>query len=119
MSPTMRPSGCAESSSRRIFSRASLPIAANMSAYRVTSTGAACFRVAILIFLEIRFQNTRNNEKASRPCFNGIRETFEGFAREHGFAVSLGGFGCQTNGLVLFHQARTLDYKRAARPLWG
>jgi len=33
------------------------------------------------------------------------------FAREHGFAVSLSGFGSRTHGVVLCHQVRTLDYK--------
>ena len=33
------------------------------------------------------------------------------FAREHGFAVSLAGAGALTHGVVLCHQARTLDYK--------
>jgi mRNA interferase ChpB len=33
------------------------------------------------------------------------------FAREHGFAVSLSGAGTRTQGVVLCHQARTLDYK--------
>jgi mRNA interferase ChpB len=33
------------------------------------------------------------------------------FAREHGFAVSLSGAGTLTQGVVLCHQARTLDYK--------
>jgi mRNA interferase ChpB len=33
------------------------------------------------------------------------------FAREHGFAVSLAGAGTLTQGVVLCHQARTLDYK--------
>jgi mRNA-degrading endonuclease toxin of MazEF toxin-antitoxin module len=33
------------------------------------------------------------------------------FAREHGFAVSLAGAGVLTQGVVLCHQARTLDYK--------
>jgi len=39
-----------------------------------------------------------------------------GFAREHGFAVSLTGAGTTTQGVVLCHQVRTLDYKeRGAR----
>ena len=39
-----------------------------------------------------------------------------GFAREHGFAVSLSAVGAQTQGVVLCHQARTIDYKeRRAR----
>ena len=33
------------------------------------------------------------------------------FAREHGFAISLSGGGRLTQGVVLCHQARTLDYK--------
>lgn len=33
------------------------------------------------------------------------------FAREHGFAVSLTGSGTRTQGVVLCHQARTLDYR--------
>jgi mRNA interferase ChpB len=33
------------------------------------------------------------------------------FAREHGFAVSLSGAGTRTQGVVLCHQVRTLDYK--------
>jgi mRNA interferase ChpB len=33
------------------------------------------------------------------------------FAREHGFAVSLAGTGRITQGVVLCHQARTLDYR--------
>lgn len=33
------------------------------------------------------------------------------FAREHGFAVSLSAAGAKTQGVVLCHQARTLDYK--------
>ena len=33
------------------------------------------------------------------------------FAREHGFAVPLSGGGTRTQGLVLCHQLRTLDYK--------
>jgi mRNA interferase ChpB len=36
------------------------------------------------------------------------------FAREHGFAVSLSGVGSQTNGVVLCHQVRTLDYKECS-----
>jgi mRNA-degrading endonuclease toxin of MazEF toxin-antitoxin module len=36
------------------------------------------------------------------------------FAREHGFAVSLSGAGTGTQGVVLCHQARTLDYKERA-----
>lgn len=39
------------------------------------------------------------------------------FAREHGFAVSLSGAGCRTQGVVLCHQVRTLDYKER-RALW-
>lgn len=34
-----------------------------------------------------------------------------GFAREHGFAVSLSGAGAKTQGIVLCHQVRMLDYK--------
>lgn len=33
------------------------------------------------------------------------------FAREHGFAVSLSAAGTTTQGVVLCHQVRTLDYK--------
>jgi mRNA interferase ChpB len=33
------------------------------------------------------------------------------FARERGFAVSLSGAGTRTQGVVLCHQVRTLDYK--------
>ena len=33
------------------------------------------------------------------------------FASEHGFAVSLSAAGTKTQGVVLCHQARTLDYK--------
>jgi mRNA-degrading endonuclease toxin of MazEF toxin-antitoxin module len=33
------------------------------------------------------------------------------FAREHGFAVSLAGAGKLTQGVVLCHQVRTLDYR--------
>jgi mRNA interferase ChpB len=33
------------------------------------------------------------------------------FAREHGFAVSLSGAGALTQGVVLCHQVRTLDYR--------
>jgi mRNA interferase ChpB len=33
------------------------------------------------------------------------------FAREHGFAVSLSAAGTKTQGVVLCHQVRTLDYK--------
>ena len=36
------------------------------------------------------------------------------FAREHGFAVSLTGAGTHTQGVVLCHQARTLDFKERA-----
>ena len=39
-----------------------------------------------------------------------------GFAREHGFAVSLAAAGTKTLGVVLCHQTRTIDYKdRQAR----
>ena len=34
-----------------------------------------------------------------------------GFAREHGFAVSLSAAGTRIQGVVLCHQVRTLDYK--------
>ena len=34
-----------------------------------------------------------------------------GFAREHGFAVSLSGAGTRTQGVVLCHQVRTVDYR--------
>ena len=34
-----------------------------------------------------------------------------GFAREHGFAVPLSGAGTRTEGVVLCHQVRTVDYK--------
>ncbi len=38
------------------------------------------------------------------------------FAREHGFAVSISGAGTKTQGVVLCHQTRTIDYKdRGAR----
>ena len=38
------------------------------------------------------------------------------FARTSGFAVSLNGVGTKTQGVVLCHQARTIDYKiRAGR----
>ena len=38
------------------------------------------------------------------------------FAREHGFAVSLTGGSAMTQGVVLCHQVRILDYKqRGAR----
>lgn len=33
------------------------------------------------------------------------------FAREHGFAVPLTGIGIQTQGVVLCHQVRMLDYQ--------
>lgn len=33
------------------------------------------------------------------------------FAREHGFAVPLAGTGAQTQGVVLCHQVRMLDYR--------
>ena len=33
------------------------------------------------------------------------------FAREHGFAVPLSGAGSRTQGVVLCHQVRTLDYR--------
>jgi mRNA-degrading endonuclease toxin of MazEF toxin-antitoxin module len=33
------------------------------------------------------------------------------FAREHGFAVSLSAAGTRTQGVVLCHQVRTLDYR--------
>lgn len=36
------------------------------------------------------------------------------FAREHGFAVSLSGAGAKTQGVVVCHQARALDYKERA-----
>jgi mRNA interferase ChpB len=36
------------------------------------------------------------------------------FAREHGFAVSLSAAGTRTQGIVLCHQVRTLDYKERA-----
>jgi len=39
------------------------------------------------------------------------------FAREHGFAVPLSGAGTRTLGVVLCHQARTLDY-RERRAAW-
>ena len=39
-----------------------------------------------------------------------------GFAREHGFAVSLMGTGAKTQGVVLCHQVRMLDFlERGAR----
>jgi mRNA interferase ChpB len=39
-----------------------------------------------------------------------------GFAREHGFAVALMGTGARTQGAVLCHQVRTLDFReRGAR----
>ncbi len=34
-----------------------------------------------------------------------------GFAREHGFAVPLSGAGTKTQGVVLCHQVRMLDYR--------
>ncbi len=34
-----------------------------------------------------------------------------GFAREHGFAVSLMGAGTETQGVVLCHQVRMLDFR--------
>jgi len=34
-----------------------------------------------------------------------------GFAREHGFAVSLSATGAQTQGVILCHQIRVLDCK--------
>lgn len=34
-----------------------------------------------------------------------------GFAREHGFAVPLMGTGTMTQGVVLCHQVRMLDYR--------
>ena len=34
-----------------------------------------------------------------------------GFAREHGFAVPLMGAGTETQGVVLCHQVRMLDYR--------
>lgn len=38
------------------------------------------------------------------------------YARDKGFAVSLTGIGCDTQGVVLCHQLRTLDYRvRQAR----
>jgi mRNA interferase ChpB len=38
------------------------------------------------------------------------------FARDKGFAVSLTGSGCNTQGVVLCHQVRSMDYrKRNAR----
>jgi mRNA interferase ChpB len=38
------------------------------------------------------------------------------FARASGFAVSLSGVGTKTQGVVLCHQTRTMDYKiRAGR----
>jgi mRNA interferase ChpB len=36
------------------------------------------------------------------------------FAREHGFAVSLVGAGIRTQGVVLCHQSRTIDFKDRA-----
>jgi len=39
------------------------------------------------------------------------------FAREHGFAVSLAGTGMKTQGVVLCHRVRTLDY-RERRARW-
>ena len=33
------------------------------------------------------------------------------FAREHGFAVPLSATGSRTQGIVLCHQVRTLDYR--------
>ena len=36
------------------------------------------------------------------------------FARASGFAVSLSGAGTKTQGVVLCHQARTIDYKICA-----
>ena len=33
------------------------------------------------------------------------------FAREHGFAVSLNGTGLRTQGVVLCHQSRTIDFR--------
>jgi mRNA interferase ChpB len=38
-----------------------------------------------------------------------------GFAREHGFAVPLSGAGTRTQGVVLCHQLRTVDYKERGR----
>lgn len=39
------------------------------------------------------------------------------FAREHGFAVSLSGAGVRTQGVVLCHQSRTIDF-RERRASW-
>ena len=39
------------------------------------------------------------------------------FAREHGFAVSLSGAATRTQGVVLCHQVRALDYKER-RATW-
>jgi mRNA interferase ChpB len=33
------------------------------------------------------------------------------FAREHGFAVSLSGAGSRTQGVILCHQSRTIDFR--------
>ena len=38
-------------------------------------------------------------------------------AREHGFAVSLSGAGVRTQGVVLCHQSRTIDFKERAAVL--
>jgi len=40
-----------------------------------------------------------------------------GFAREHGFAVSLIGTGARTQGVVLCHQVRMLDYRERGASL--
>ena len=39
------------------------------------------------------------------------------FAREHGFAVPLGGAGIRTQGVVLCHQSRTIDFKERSAVL--
>lgn len=39
------------------------------------------------------------------------------FAREHGFAVSLSGAGVRTQGVVLCHQSRTIDFNERAAVL--
>ena len=39
------------------------------------------------------------------------------FAREHGFAVSLSGAGTRTQGVILCHQSRTLDFKERSAVL--
>src|SRR6188768_1793847 len=92
ISPTTKPSGCADSSERTIRNRGSAPSAANMSAYFATST------VFISIFLQVQNHCVKQtaDPRTERPVARQSRSFLVGKTRQRWVFGREGACGSQS-----------------------